>query len=691
MQFYSLIISLAVALRLAPTSPTCDTWNPLHGNKGLHCFDLLARPDFPDAAGRARLIPAASPFGLAVTRDGIPIWNLELTLAGLGRGTHVAWAASPMLDSVVRLGTVRNGTARYGPVALEQFTVFVTKETLAGAREMGEIVLRGMSPSSIVQPHGSSVLPSRGPAQHRHAPGWEMPPMHPLVPLMPPGLEVVSPNVAPWRAGEGLRLDSLPPLGARTIVRLADGDTLRLAAGLVRRTVAGRSFVAYAFNGQSPGPLLQVARGARVTVELENRLDQPTTVHWHGIRLEQRFDGVPGLSQSPVAPGARFSYQLVFPDAGIYWYHPHVREDIQQELGLYGNILVRGADSARMGRVHREEVLILDDLLLGSDGPSAFGREHATHALMGRFGNVFLVNGEPSAALDARPGEVVRFYLTNAANARTFNVSIDGARMKLVGGDMGRVRNERWVESVVIGPAERWIVDVHFARAGKYPILNRVRGIHPIDRAFIPVVDTLGSVTVSGRRVTPDLARSHAALRRHTDQGAPPVPPVSPVLPVRALSLTLRPGGLPFGLVQALRVDTAWAMPVEWAGLMPMMDWLATGADVTWVLRDSATGRENMDIDWRFRRGERILLRLVSDRHTLHPMQHPIHLHGQRFLVVARNGEPVRDHVWKDTVLVPAGATVDLLVEFDNPGKWMLHCHTAEHLESGMHLVITVD
>ena len=679
----------------------CDAWNPVHGDPGLHCIELVAREGYGGAAGSVRIVPGQAPFGLAVTRDGVPVVDLVVRLAGLpeSRGTYVAWAAGPMLVPLQRLGVVRNGETALGPVQLEKFIVFVTAERDTAPADMGTIVLRGMSPSSALQPHGVIPLAAKaggagGGGHGSHLPGgWEMPAPHPAAPYMLPGLEALVPAVTPWLPGAGRALDSLPPRRGRELLRLADGDTLRLEAGLVSRSVAGRRFAAYAFNGQSPGPLLEVARGAHIVVELENRLDQPTSVHWHGIRLDHRFDGAVGVSQAAVEPGGHFRYELVFPDAGIYWYHPHVREDAQQELGLYGNILVRGADSARMGRVHREEVLILDDILLGDTGPLAFGREQATHALMGRFGNVFMVNGEPEWRLRARPGEVVRFYFTNAANARTFNLGLDGARLKLAGGDMGRVAEERWVESVVIAPAERWIVDARFERPGRYALTNRVRGLDPLGRAPVGVIDTLGWVTVEGAAVGPDLAADFGRLRRHDDLIAAfaGLDSLAGREPGRTLVLSLAADSLPFGLVQSLRLDTAWVQPVEWAGLMPMMDWLATGRHVTWTLRDSATGRENMAIDWRFRRGDRILLRLVNDRRTLHPMHHPIHLHGQRFVVVARNGRPVRDHAWKDTVLLPAGGTVDLLVELDNPGRWMLHCHIAEHLEAGMHLVMEVE
>jgi len=203
----------------------------------------------------------------------------------------------------------------------------------------------------------------------------------------------------------------------------------------------------------------------------------------------------------------------------------------------------------------------------------------------------------------------------------------------------------------------------------------------------------LGVVTVDRATATPDLAASFTTLRTNRDvtgdidrYRARLNGPAD-----RTLLLTLDAAKtMPFGLVQALRVDTGFINPVEWSGTMPMMDWLSTARDVRWVLRDPSSGRENMDIAWRFRVGQLVRLRLVNDRHTLHPMHHPVHIHGQRFLVLAVNGDPMQNLMWKDTVLLPAGSTVDLLVEMTNPGRWMLHCHIAEHQESGMHTVYEV-
>jgi FtsP/CotA-like multicopper oxidase with cupredoxin domain len=159
----------------------------------------------------------------------------------------------------------------------------------------------------------------------------------------------------------------------------------------------------------------------------------------------------------------------------------------------------------------------------------------------------------------------------------------------------------------------------------------------------------------------------------------------------KELFLTLKLGEVPFGVLQMMRRDQLYVHPVEFSTTMPMMDWLVTARQAQWILRDPATGRENMAIDWHFKLGQVVKLRIANDRSTLHPMPHPIHLHGQRFLVLAHNDVPNENLAWKDTVLIPVGGTVDLLVEMSNPGKWMVHCHIAEHLQTGMMAVFTVD
>jgi len=157
------------------------------------------------------------------------------------------------------------------------------------------------------------------------------------------------------------------------------------------------------------------------------------------------------------------------------------------------------------------------------------------------------------------------------------------------------------------------------------------------------------------------------------------------------LILTLETHDLPFVTQRLMMLDSIYFAPVEWSGTMPMMNWASTANQVRWILRDPATGRENTAVDWRFKRGSFVKIRLVNERRAFHGMQHPIHLHGQRFLVLAVNGVPKHNLVWKDTVLVPAGSVVDILLDASNPGRWMLHCHIAEHLSAGMMTHFTVE
>ena len=321
------------------------------------------------------------------------------------------------------------------------------------------------------------------------------------------------------------------------------------------------------------------------------------------------------------------------------------------------------------------------------------GGETPTHALMGRFGNRLLVNGEPDYRLAVRRGEVVRFFLTNAANARTMNISFPGARMKVVASDVGPYEREQWVESVVIAPAERYVVHVRFDRPGRVALVNRVRGLDHLYGRFFAETDTLGLVTVADRRIGRDLAESFATTRRHAAVTAEieRYRRLAANAPRKALVMTLETQGLPLFTQRIMQLDSIYFPPVEWSGTMPMMNWASTGRQVRWILRDSETGRENMDIDWRFRRDQPVRIRLVNERESVHAMQHPIHLHGQRFLVLAVNGVPNENLAWKDTVLVPAGATVDILLDPSNPGRWMVHCHIAEHLSAGMMMGFLVE
>ena len=522
-------------------------------------------------------------------------------------------------------------------------------------------------------------------AMHDTGDGWRMPPMDPSMPMIP-GLEMALPPVEPFLAAAGIDVMTLPEARPSEVVRLAPGDTLAVEVTIVRRTLRGHTAAMYGYNGQHPGPFIQAPQGSTVTVRVTNRIELPTTIHWHGLRLENRFDGVPDMTQEPIGVGESFTYELRVPDAGMFWYHPHVREDVQQDLGLYGNLLVASPDPDHYAPAHREETLVLDDILMDERGFIPWGAEAPTHALMGRFGNVMLVNGVTEHALTARPGEVVRFYMTNAANTRTFNVTFGSARVKLVASDLGRFERESWVPGVVIAPAERYVVDVVFPDEGVVAIANTIQAINHFRGEFYPHVDTLAMVTVAGEPLRDDVTRAHAALREvaavraeaealRAHIGRPPD---------HTLEATVRVQGLPLPIVRSMEMDTLYVPPIEWNDAMPMMNWLSSGSQVTWILRDTETGRENGDIRWTFRQGDMVKIRIFNSADSFHPMNHPIHVHGQRFVVLARDDIANDNMVWKDTAIVPVGSTMDILVEMSNPGAWMLHCHIAEHLSAGM-------
>ena len=468
-------------------------------------------------------------------------------------------------------------------------------------------------------------------------------------------------------------------------VELKNGDTFDLTASYVKKEINGVEYTMLAYNGSIPGPLIKVPQNAEVTINFKNGTDMNTLLHSHGVRMDNEFDGSQS-TQEEMKPGEMFSYKLKFPDAGMYWYHPHVREDLQQELGMYGNYLVVATDEKYWNEVNREVPLILDDILI-ENGKINLSKEEADRTLMGRYGNVMLVNGETNYQLNAAKGEVIRFYLTNAANARPFNFGIKGTKLKLVGGDAGATEHEEWKDSVILGPSERVIVEVLFVDEGTYTLEYKTP-----EKTY-----TLGRVTVSKEIASPYLGDIFSILRTN-DSATASIDPYREHLnkPVdKEIKLTIDMMGgmsgmgghmMPDGsMMGGMTMGTPSPDGIEWEDTdMAMMNETSKKDMTKWKITDIATGKVNGGIDWSFKVGDKVKVRITNDGKSAHPMQHPIHFHGQRFLVVNKNGTMNDNLVWKDTVMVPAGQYVDILLDTTNPGEWMAHCHIAEHLEAGM-------
>jgi FtsP/CotA-like multicopper oxidase with cupredoxin domain len=556
----------------------------------------------------------------------------------------------------------------------------------------------------------------------------------------------------------------LPAATPTEEVALGDGDRFALRIGPVTKRIGDATVRMLAYNGSIPGPTLRVQEGAEVVVDIENQGDLEATVHWHGLRLDNRYDGT-HETQELMPIGGRYTARVAFPDPGVYWYHPHVREDYGQELGLYGNCIVVPAAPDYWPPAHRELALTLDDVLIEDGQIAAFSPDETTYAAMGRFGNVLLVAGEPELALTAQAGEVVRFYFTNTANTRVFKVALPGARMKLVGGDSGRVEHEQFVEDVILAPSERVIVDVLYDTPGELTLEHRTP-----DRAY-----KLADITVSEAQATPSLAEAFSELRTapeltaererlaplvdappdkmlafqaEMDMGEPDVSegealvyacPMHPEVvqdvpgscPTCGMKLIAQaaPTGyacpmhpevtsetadhcpqcgmklLPARMVQAAGAghhehehmdhaaghgaahahDHAAADGIEREDDMVEVNKLTTPANMRWKLVDRSDDAENHSIEWQFKVGDQVKIRLLNEMDSDHPMHHPFHIHGAgRFLVLARDGVVEPNLVWKDTVLVRTGQTVDIVLDVTNVGRWMAHCHIAEHHESGM-------
>lgn len=387
----------------------------------------------------------------------------------------------------------------------------------------------------------------------------------------------------------------------------------------------------WTFGGSIPGPLLDAKVGDRIIVRFKNSLPEPTTIHWHGIRLPAAMDGTLAMQQ-PIPPGGSFRYEFTLKDAGLFWYHPHIRSDIQVQKGLYGAIRVRGAAEPTSDS---ERILVLDDVRLKPDGTLSEYLDD-TSKMMGREGNTLLVNGVANATVPLRAGAATRLRIVNVANGRFFNLRLPGHVWRVIGTDGGLLPKPYDTERLLVSPGERY--DVMLLPTGA-PGTEIELLSDPYERGH----ESGASTALKVARV---LLSSDAALtgRRLPDRfgDIEPFPAASKTVPI-TLNEATRNGELVFTINDAVYPDVPKVM-VERGG------------------------------------GRLLEVKNASE------MDHPFHLHGFFFQVLEKNGAPVPLETTgnKDTIIIPAETTLKLLTRFDEPGMWMYHCHILEHAEGGM-------
>ncbi len=438
-------------------------------------------------------------------------------------------------------------------------------------------------------------------------------------------------------------------LGQARIGRLVLGPSTQSLVG-----AGNPATPVWGYNGTVPGPQLRFRQGERLRIEVENALEVETTVHWHGIRLPNAMDGVPHLTQAPIAArGGRFLYEFDLPDAGTYWYHPHLGSPEQVGRGLYGPLIIDERDAPR---VDRDVVWVLSDWRLDREArivPDFMSAMDASHA--GRIGNTVTVNGAIRESFAVRAGERIRLRLVNASNARIYGLTFEGQSASLIAFD-GQPLAPRPAGRVVIGPAQRadLIIDCGGQPGSQHRVVD---DFYP--RLAYRLLDLSYSTETPLRKEFPPVQRLPANTVPAADLAS-------------ATHYRIVFGGGMMG-----------NMPGGMGGMMGgghgRMFWTVNGKPVPEHDHSHAPLLT-------LARGRSYVIELVNDT----AWHHPIHLHGHVFKVISREGRPVERDEGGDTVLLDPRTRAQIAFVADNPGNWMLHCHVLEHQASGMMATVRV-
>ncbi len=446
------------------------------------------------------------------------------------------------------------------------------------------------------------------------------------------------------------------------------------AAGADILDTNGSKAAVWAYNGTVPGPVLRLRQGKPVRILVENDLPESTTVHWHGIRLPIAMDGVPGISQPPILSGAAFEYEFTPPDAGTFWYHPHVDSLQQLGRGLSGALIVEEREPPA---VDRDVLWMLADWRLDDDGQIAAGFGNAMDAAMsGRIGNTPTLNGRISRGESVRAGERIRLRLVNAAVARLMALRFEGHWPWIVATD-GQPCEPHEPEDgrLLLGPAMR--VDVLLDMEGSPGQRYRV-----LDEFYDGLSYSLTELAYD----------TEPPLRLHpidAPRALPPNPLPEPDLGAADRHELVIQGGMMGGGAMAGLGGMMGGMMNGMGGMSGGGTGMSGTSSAIWAINGSSMtgdGQAGMSPLLTLTLGRSCVLTLRNQTAWWHPM----HLHGHSFRVLSRNGVAVAHRQWGDTVLVSPREAVEIAFVADNPGDWMLHCHVMDHQVSGLMAILRI-
>lgn len=407
--------------------------------------------------------------------------------------------------------------------------------------------------------------------------------------------------------------------------------------------IPGQTTEVWTYNGVYPGPLLRARKGNTVRLHVTNLLSEPTTIHWHGLRIDWRMDGIVHGNVVAIAPGDSFTYEFVVPDAGTFWYHPHVRSTVQVEAGLQGMFVVFEDENVAPD-VDADRAFIFDDVRLTQNGKIAAHSTSGPDIVHGRAGNVLLVNGKTGDELALGAGRVERWRLVNTANARTLFLQFPGLQVREIGADGGLWPQwmTREIGTLMLPVGARAELEVRLADVEQRASVDAIVLASDAQGNIVQQPLTLIDIRSDDTGVAASPRAGHTADEKYQ--------PVAP------------------DLWPTHRIELA-------------------GENRNGVVVFTINGQEHPNVDlWQVPQGE---MQIIEIENLIGP-EHPFHLHGQFFQVLTRDGRVADEQGWRDTVLIDGFSTVTIATDFSNPGMWMYHCHILEHGENGMMAMVEV-